>query len=333
MRWAYPGWLILLVLVPLPWLLSRARPRLAWPTLAGFGRQGTWWARFKGSLPILARCSAIACMVAAMARPQTVGGRLRIAGQGVAIVVAMDQSSSMNTPDFPDGPGRPAITRLDAAKRTVANFIGGRPDDLVGLVVFANYPDFAGQLTLSHSFLIDTVESIRSASPGDDGTNLGDAIVWAIEGLKDATPKKKVLVLLTDGRNAPAVPKPIDPIQAARIAKGLGITLHTIAAGKAGVVTLPIDPVTKLGPTVEVEGPDHDLLAKLAEEGGGRAFSAADAGSLEEVFHTIDQLEKSQVRGEIHTRYREDFAIWAIAALGLIFADRLLAVGWLRRIP
>ena len=333
MRWAQPGWLILLVLVPLPWLLSRARSRLAWPTLDGFGKVGRWSARFKAGLPILFRGVAIMCIVVAMARPQTVGGRTRVAGQGVAIVLAVDQSSSMNTPDFPDGPNRPALSRLEAAKRTVAEFIGGRPDDLVGLVVFANYPDFAGQLTLDHSFLIDTVESLKSAKPGDDGTNLGDAIVWALDALKDAAPKKKVLILLTDGRNAPAVPNPTDPLQAAQIAKRLGVTLHTIAVGKAGIVTLPIDPVTKLGPSAEVEGPDHELLGKMAEAGGGKAFFAADAGSLEEVFRTIDAMEKSPVRGEIHTRYHEEFALWAAAALALILMDRLLAVGWLRRLP
>ncbi len=333
MSWAEPGWLILLVVVPLPWVFARARPRLPWPTLGGFDHVGRWSARAKAGLPILARCAAIGCVVMALARPQTVGGRIRIAGQGVAIVVALDQSSSMNTPDFADGPELPSISRLDAAKRTLIRFIEGRPDDLLGLVVFANYPDFAGQLTLDHSFLIETVASIRSAKPGEDGTNLGDAMVWALNALKDASPKKKVLVVLTDGRNAPAVPHPMDPTRAAEIAQALGVTVHTIAVGTGKMVTLAIDPITKLGPSAEVEGPDHELLAKIADRGGGRAFFAEDADSLKDVFDTIDSLEKSPVRGEIHTRYREEFSPWVVAAIGLILVDRLLAAGWFRRLP
>ena len=333
MRWADPIWLFLLAMVPLPWLLGRARSRLAWPSLDGFGEVARGSARLKAVIPVAARCGVVACVVIAMARPQTIGGRTRIAGQGVAIVVALDQSSSMNTPDFPEGPDRPPISRLGAARRTVASFIAGRPDDLIGLLVFANYPDFAAQLTLDHAFLRETVEQVRSARPGDDGTNLGDAIIWGLDALKDATPRKKVLILLTDGRNAPAVPNPTDPLRAAQIASDLGVTLHTIAVGTGGVVTLAVDPITGLGPAAEVEGPDHELLARLAERGGGRAFFATDSNTLKTVFDTIDALEKSPVRGLVRTRYREEFAPWAVAALGLILVDRFLSVGWLRRLP
>ena len=154
------------------------------------------------ALPFVLRGLAIASVAVAMARPQTVGGRTRVAGEGVAIVVALDQSSSMNAADFPDGDGRPPIARLDAARRTLARFIAGRPDDLVGLVVFANYPDLACPTTLDHEFLQDTVRSVRSARPGDDGTNLGDAMIVATEGLRESAPRKKVLILLTDGRSS-----------------------------------------------------------------------------------------------------------------------------------
>jgi Ca-activated chloride channel family protein len=333
MRWAEPGWLILLAAVPMPWLLARSRPRVAWPSLDGFGGAGRRWAVIRAALPSVLRGLAIACLAVALARPQTVGGRTRIAGQGVAIVVALDQSSSMNAADFPAGPDAPPIIRLDAARRTLARFVEGRPDDLIGLVVFANLPDPACPLTLDHGFLLDTVRSVRLARPGDDGTNLGDAMVWALKMLEDAPSPKKVLILLTDGRNSPAVPRPTDPLLAAAIARGLGVTVHTIAVGAGGGLVRAVEPVTGLGVPAEVEGPDLELLDRLAKEGGGRGFVAASAGELERVFATIDALEKSPVRGEVLTRYREHYGPWAAAALGLVVVDRLLASGRLRRLP
>src|SRR6516162_110649 len=137
---AHPGWLWLMVLAPLPWLLERSRPRIAWPGFEGFPPQrrlGWVWLR---TVPALCRGLAIAALAVALARPQKAGGEIRIAGQGVAIVVALDQSSSMKTVDFPADGGTGMISRLEAAKRTFIHFVQGRPDDLIGLVAFANYP-------------------------------------------------------------------------------------------------------------------------------------------------------------------------------------------------
>lgn len=326
MRLAEPGWLILLFLIPLPWVSSRLRLRLAWPNLAYFeGARG--FALLLGTLPLVARSLAIACIAVGLARPQSVAGQTRIAARGVAIVVALDQSSSMNTADFPSGKSR--VSRLAAAKETVTQFVAGRPDDLIGLVVFANYPDLACPLTLDHEFVRDVVRSVRPAQPGDDGTNLGDAIVWALDSLEDSTPKKKVLILLTDGRNSPAVPRPTDPIEAAAIAAGLGVRVHTIAIGSAR----DAEAVAKPPGAIEAEGPDLQLLERLAAAGGGRAFVATDAPALARVFATIDALEKSPVRGEVRMRYREWYGPCAGAALGLLLCDRLLSWGRARRLP
>src|SRR5207253_10352459 len=116
--------------------------------------------------------------------------------------------------------------------------------------------------------LIDAARRLRSARPGDDGTNIGDAIAWGLDSLRKTSPQKKVLILLTDGVNEPAVPNPLDPEAAATLAHDLGVTLHTITIGKAGDVA--------------------ELLGRLARAGGGRAFVAADARSLDDVFRTID---------------------------------------------
>jgi len=331
MRFAQPGWLWLFILIPLPGLLELARPKIAWPSFDGFPRrQRIGWVWLRG-LPAVLRALAICGLAVALARPQTVGGSTRIAGQGVAIVVALDQSSSMNAVDFPTDHGTRLISRLEAAKTTFTRFVEGRFDDLIGLVVFANLPDLACPPILDHAFLIDTVRAVRPARRGDDGTNIGDAIALGIDTLLVAAPKKKVLVLLTDGNNEPAVPRPLDPEEAALLARKLGVTLHTIAIGRSGRVARGVDP--QLPRPAEVEGPNLPLLERLAELAGGRSFAATDADALDEVFHTIDALEKSPVRGRPPTRYDEHYPWAASTCLALLLLERFLSHGRLRRLP
>jgi len=321
MRLAEPYWLLLILLVPLTWFRGLRRPPLAWPTLGGFAhgpRGWAWWAR---PVPPLLRGLAIVGMAVAMARPQTVGGMTRVAGKGVAIVAAIDRSSSMNTADFPAERG--PIARLEGARRTLAAFVLGRPDDVIGLVGFANEPDLDCAPTLHHARLLEAVRALRPARAGDDGTNIGDAIAWSLRAVLKTVPRRKVLVLLTDGLNSPAVPEPTDPVAAATLARDLGVTLHTIAVGKP--------PGGKEGGSKG--GPDLALLRHLADLGCGRAFVAADAASLGRVFREIDGLEKSPVQGYIRIRYDEAYAPWAAAAVALLVAERLLTSYRLRRLP
>lgn len=334
MIFAQPFWLALIVLAVLPLWREWTRGRISWPDLGAFRGGGAGvspWA-WVSRLPALVQALAIVALAAALARPQTVGGVVRIASQGVAIVVAIDQSSSMNTPDFPADHGTRRMSRLEAARETFARFVAGRRDDSIGLTTFANYPDLAWPPTLDHRSLIEAVDAVRPARPGDDGTNIGDAIAWSLEALRHVSPSRKVLILLTDGNNAPAVPDPLDPMRAAELARDLGVTLHTIAIGREGGVVHGVDKSGRLV-AAEREGPNVELLDKLAETTGGRSFLATDADALDGVFRTIDAMEKSQIREEVRTRYDERFAPWAAAALGLMALDRFLTCGRLRRLP
>lgn len=330
LRFAEPGWLALLALAAWPLLRRRTRSRLAWPTLAGFAGSPRGLAPL-GALPVVCRALAIACLAVALARPQTVAGRTHIAGQGVAIVVALDRSSSMQAADFPDGPGR-SIPRLEAAKRTLARFVAGRPEDLIGLVAFANYPDLASPPTLDHEFVMATADALRAARAGEDGTNIGDAVAWGLEALSAAPPKRKVLVLLTDGENRPAVPEPLAPLEAARLAHELGVTLHAVALGAPGGLRLR-ESVTGLEHPGQDSGPDLGLLGAMAERGGGRMFVADDAAGLEAVFRDIDALERSPIRGTVRTRYREWYWVFVVAAFGLLAGDLALRAGRLGELP
>ena len=331
MTWAEPYWLILLVFMPLPWLLSRRIQPVVWPTLDSFAPTPTFKTRIKWALPFIIRALVIAALALALTRPRTVGGYTRIAAKGVAIVVAIDQSSSMKATDAPNS--QQAVSRLETAKATLARFIAKRPDDLLGLVVFANYPDLTCPLTLDHALIQDRVKAISQARANDDGTNLGDAIICGLNALKGASPPKKVLVLLTDGHNSPAVPQPADPEFAADLAAKMGVTLHTIAVGGAGGSVAAVEPVTQLPIQGEVDGPDLKALEKIAGLGGGQAFHATNPSELAPIFDTIDLLEKSPIQSEIRTRYNENFGLFAASALVLLVVDRWLAAGLCRRLP
>jgi Ca-activated chloride channel family protein len=331
MRLGEPAWLGLMVLSVLPWVWGRRRPRIAWPTLEGFGRGRSRWAGFLRAFPWILKGTAIACLAVAMARPQSPGGRVRVAGRGVAIVALIDRSSSMKAVDFPSPEG--PVSRLEAAKVTLSRFIQAREDDLVGLVKFANYPDLDAAPTLDQSFLLEAVRSIRPAGQVDDGTNLGDAIAFGLGAIRDAPTRRRALILLTDGRNAPSVPRPVDPVVAAGLAGELGVRLYTIAIGRPAEAKKTGEPSKSEGLALDSEGPDLALLARLADVGGGRAFVATDSEALEGVFREIDALEKSPVAGTVRTLYREEYAPWASAALALLAVDLVWVSGRFRRLP
>jgi Ca-activated chloride channel homolog len=287
----------------------------------------------------LLRGLAIAALAVALARPQTVGGKTRINGKGVAIVVALDHSSSMKAADFPADRGTRMIPRLEAAKATFLRFVEGRPDDLVGLITFANLPFMVCPPTPDHAWLVEHAAAVIPARAGDDGTNIGDAIALGIGSLVDLSPtldkspQRKVLVLLTDGQNQPAGAYFKDPEQAARLARDWGVILHTIAIGQPGGILRGVDAASQKPTMTEVVGPNLELLESLARITGGISRLAVDTDSLAGIFREIDRLVKSEIHGEVLTRYEEHYARWAALVLGLLICERLLAQGRLRRLP
>lgn len=333
-RLAEPAGLVALVVIPILWASARRRPRVAWPTFDGFRDAPRGRAGCVVFVPGLMQILAISSLAIALARPQTVGGRTRIAARGVAIEVVIDRSASMSAADFPTPTGR--STRLDAAKATLETFVRERPDDLIGIVAFADVARRAAPPTLDHAFVLDACRSIRPALSGEGGTNLGHAVALGLGELRAVAVPRRVLILLTDGNDAPAVSetlKPIAPEDAARLARRLGMTVHTIAVGGSGVPANLGDGNGKDRSPVSDPGPDRDRLRTIAELGGGKAFSASDAGALDAVFREIDALEKSPVVATIRTRYRDWYPAFVGLGLVLITAARLLESGPLRRLP
>lgn len=270
------------------------------------------------------RTLALVFLAVALARPQTGTGEDRTSREVVDIVLALDVSGSMATLDFqPDN-------RLEAAKLEAKRFIEGRPDDRIGLVVFSGQSITQCPLTVDHQAILTMLDQIRLGML-EDGTAIGLGLANAVNRLKDAQAKSKVVVLLTDGVNNAGE---IDPLTAAGLAKQFKVRVYTIGVGKEGTALLPVnDPMfgTRL---IKVETEiDEKTLERIARETGGEYFRAQDSRGLREIFKQIDRLEKTEITVERHTHYDEHFFWPAWAAVILLLAEALWMHGLRVKIP
>lgn len=291
-------------------------------------------------------------MIVGLARPQAGKAESRIAGQGIAIEVVLDTSGSMEAIDFQLG-GQD-VSRIDAVKHVVGEFVlgsrasglKGRPDDLVGLVAFGGFADSKCPLTLDHGALIDIVKGLEVPRPIRDNqgetinadslkeelaTAIGDGVAVAVDRLRGAKAKSKVIILLTDGDNNAGV---VDPREAARIAAESGITLYTIGIGKSGTVPFPQEDA--FGNRVLVPAQfriDEDLLREMAETAHGRYFHASDSEGLARVYAEIDALEKTRFEEAKYSEYRELFPWFVAPGLALVLMVGILMETRFRSLP
>ena len=274
-------------------------------------------------LPFALRAAAFALLVVALARPQDVEQNVRTNTEGIDIMLAIDVSGSMLARDFkPD--------RITAAKEVAGSFIADRYGDRIGLVAFAGEAFTQSPLTTDQSTLQTLLARIRSGLI-EDGTAIGNGLATAINRLRESDAKSKVIILLTDGVNNQGQ---IAPMTAAEIAKAQGIRVYTIGVGTEGMAPYPaIDMfgnLTFVNQKVEI---DEKVLKAISDMTGGRYFRATDKEKLKAVYDEINQLEKSKIEVMEHISYHELFLTWALAALGLLFAEFLLSNLVLKRIP
>jgi len=260
----------------------------------------------------------------AAARPRAGSEREKTYTKGIDIVMVMDISGSMRAEDF-----KPK-NRLEAAKVVAADFIEGRSNDRIGLVVFAAKAFTQCPLTLDYGVLLDFLKGIEIGQI-EDGTAIGTAIATGLNRLRDSKAKSKVMILLTDGINNRGE---VDPITAAQAAKALGIKIYTIGMGRRGYALYPVDdPIfgrRHVRMPVEI---DEKSLRQIAEITGAQYFRATDTQSLRKIYAEIDKLEKTKIEVQRFTRYKELFP-WFIA-LGMIFLllDVLLRNTVFRKLP
>lgn len=263
---------------------------------------------------------AIGALIVSLARPQVHDSLRQSSVEGTDIVIAMDISSSMLATDL-----RP--TRFDAAKEVAQKFVGQRPDDNIGLVVFSGESLSLMPLTSDQAALVNAIASIKTGML-NDGTAIGDGLSSAVNRLVQGKAKSKSIILLTDGTNNAG---DVAPSTAARIAKQKGIRIYTIGVGTNGSIAIT-DPYGFSTTTMETKI-DEVALKNIATLTNGKYFRATDSKMLREVFNEIDKLEKSKLNVNQYTQTEEAYMPWMWIALGAISLCLLIRYTLLRRIP
>lgn len=323
---AHPWYLLGQILVPLmaAWWLWRYRKQDAavqHSNIAVFDGLGKSLRVRLRWLPYALRCVAVGAMVVALARPQSSLSRSEMKVEGIDIVMAMDISGSMLAEDF-----RP--NRLDAAKKVAADFIEGRKNDRMGLVVFAGQAFTQVPLTVDHHVLLQQLGGVKSGVVRD-GTALGDGLATAINRIKDSEAKSKVIILLTDGVNNQGS---VDPLSAAEIAKMYDIRLYTIGVGSLGKAPYPFRDqfgrVHYQNIDVEIDEPLMRQMAETTNE--GRYFRATNKKALAEIFSQIDEMEKSKIDVTQYAQTKDEQAPWLWLAFLALAVELFLRWGWMK---
>lgn len=289
--------------------------------------QTTWRVRWFKILPWL-MILAVLLMVLALARPRIGLGKSLIRKEGIDIILALDVSTSMLAEDFKSGGKR--INRLEIVKQVTRDFITRRPNDRIGVVIFAGRPYILSPLTWDHDWIKSRINELRIGDI-EDGTAIGTALTNAVKRLNESRAKSKVVILLTDGNNNAGE---ITPEVAAGAAKEFKVTVYPIGAGSKGLVPYPaIDAWgQKQYQMVEINL-DEELLQKVASATGGRYFRATDTQSLKTIFQRIDRMEKTKVEMAKYSEYKDLYPYFIMTALGLLLLEALLANTVCRRLP
>jgi len=328
--------LLFLIIPYLVWYLfyrKKSEPTIRMANTFPFGHTPrSWRILLMPILPIL-RILAFSFLVIALARPQTHDSRTKENIEGIDIMMAMDVSTSMLAEDIRDR-AHHARNRLEAAKVVAAEFIADRPNDNIGLTIFAGEAFTQCPMTTDHASLLSLLQNVRTdiAARGliEDGTAIGMGIANAVSRLKDSQAKSRVVIMLTDGTNNRG---DISPMTAAEIAHSLGVRIYTIGVGTNGTASYPLtvgNEVHYVQVPVEI---DTKTLSDIASTTNGKFYRATNAEELRNIYHEIDNLEKSKLEVQKFSRRYEDYQIYAMIALCLLMTEVLMRITVFRRIP
>jgi Ca-activated chloride channel family protein len=326
-RFANPEYLFLLLAIPamIYWYWKKYRRQIAelqMPTLEVFHAGPRSWRQRLRHLLFVFRLLAFGLLTVALARPQSASRGENVSTEGIDIVLASDISGSMLAEDF-----RP--NRIEASKRVAADFIDGRPNDRIGLVIFSGESFTQCPLTIDHGVLKNLLAQVKSGMV-EDGTAIGMGLATSVSRLKESRAKSKVVILLTDGVNNRGS---IDPLTAAAIAQTFGVRVYTIGVGTIGMAPYPVQtPFGTQYQNVPVEI-DEQLLQKIADQTGGKYFRATDNHSLKAIYDEIDTMEKTKIEVTQFRRYSEEFYAPAMAGGGLLLLEVLLGLTIFRKFP
>ncbi|RYD22204.1 MAG: VWA domain-containing protein [Verrucomicrobiaceae bacterium] len=330
-QFAHPELLFLLLLLPVLaiWKGRWGRPvAIRMPSTDDAIHVGAKTRSKTGGFLMFLGLLSFGLLVLALARPRHGKGSTDIEASGIDIILALDVSGSMEALDFKlDGK---QVNRLEAVKDVVAKFASQRPNDKLGMVAFAGRPYLVSPLTMDHEFLGKRLKDVKMGQV-EDGTAIGSAIVSSVDHLRDSTAKSKIVILLTDGVNNAGS---ANPLTATEAAKALGIKIYTIGAGTQGEAPFPVqDNFGRVHMRMMPVEIDEEMLGEVAKATGGQYFRATDTGSLEKIYDSINQLEKTTRKLKKYQRYDELFLWFLVPGLGLLLLELVLAQTRFRRLP
>jgi len=318
--------LLLLLLIPMIgwyiWKLHKSQASIQLSSIEGFSKAPNTLRTYLRHVPFILRVLAFTFLVIALARPQTTNKWSTATTEGIDIMMSLDISSSMLAQDLQPN-------RLDAAKDVAASFINGRPNDNIGLVIFAKESFTQCPLTLDHAVLLNLLKDVKCGML-EDMTAIGHGLATAVSRLKDSKAKSKVIILLTDGSNNAGE---IAPMTAAEIAKTFGVRVYTIAVGTNGQAPYPYQTamgVKMIQIPVEI---DEKVLTQIAQLTGGQYFRATNNKALKEIYQEIDQMEKSKMSVQEYSNRYEEYARFAMIGLAFFLLELLLRYTLLKNIP
>lgn len=299
---------------------KRGTASLRVSTLSGVKRTGSIKNSFQ-NLPFWLRIAALTCIITALARPQVKYDRTQRQGEGIDIILCIDVSGSMTMQDF-------VPNRIEAAKKVAIDFVNHRPDDRIGVVIFAGESFTQCPLTTDHYVLVSQIRQIRIGLLVD-GTAIGDGLAKSVERLRDSKAKSKVIVLLTDGVNNTGL---IDPSYAKEIAKTFDIKVYTIGIGTNNEDAANREHVPAGAPNQKI-GINEKLLENIATETGGKYFSAINNEGLEDIYKDINQMEKSKLQITTFHLFNEKFYPLVAAALIFLLLEVILKFTVFKKFP
>ena len=304
----YFFWLLLILPAYIAWYVWKQKgmqASLQISTLKGFSNAPVSKKVYLRHLLFAFRVLSIIFLIAVLARPQSSNSFRDEKVEGIDIMMALDISGSMMAEDFKPN-------RLEAAKEVASEFIKGRTNDKIGLVIYAAESFTQCPLTTDHKVLQNLFRDIQLGLL-DDGTAIGMGLATAVQRIKDSDATSKVIILLTDGMNNRGE---IAPMTAAEIAKTFGVRVYTIGVGTIGMAPYPMQTVFgKQYQDVEVKI-DEELLQNIANMTDGKYFRATDKQKLNEIYAEIDQLEKTRFEVREYTKRKEEY-MWFAALAGL----------------
>ncbi len=309
-------WLFALLPVAAAWYFYKRKqqtPTLKISSLGGFQAAKSILPKLKPMLFIL-RLLAMAALIVAMARPRTVDvSNETKTTKGIDIVMAVDVSGSMLAKDLKPN-------RMEALKRVAAKFVEDRPNDRIGLVVYAAEAYTKTPVTSDQPLVLEAIKSIKYDNVLQDGTGIGMGLATAVNRLKDSKAKSKIIILLTDGVNNSGF---IEPETASDIARQYGIKVYTIGIGTNGMAEFPyaIAPNGQfLFRMMQVEI-DQELMKSIAAKTGGKYFRATSNNKLSEIYNEINKLETTEIEELRYYDYDEKFRPLVWFALGLVLVE------------